>query len=169
VAASAVMGLSVGWWVHGETAIKRSALVASLPSQAAIAHVVYTAEVLHPVEVGAEQQEHLVKWLSKRLNAPLRAPLLQSAGYQLEGGRLLPGSEGPAAQFMYRDAGGLRLTLYVRKALADNNDTAFRFLREGDLSVFYWVDGDMAYALSGDVAREKLLKVAESVYQDLMR
>ncbi|MEK6748056.1 MAG: anti-sigma factor [Pseudomonadota bacterium] len=169
VAASLTMGVSIGWWVHGETALKKNALLVSLPMQATVAHAVYTTEVLHPVEVGADQQDHLVKWLSKRLNKPLHAPVLQHAGYQLEGGRLLPGNSGPAAQFMYRDSAGQRLTLYLRKALAENSDTAFRYARESGVSVFYWVDGDMAYALSGDIAREKLLIVADAVYRDLMK
>ena len=40
---------------------------ATLPQRAALAQAVYEPEVLHPVEVGAEQEAHLVKWLSKRL------------------------------------------------------------------------------------------------------
>jgi anti-sigma factor RsiW len=169
IAATLVIGVSVGWLIHGQVVPESRKIALSLPAQAAVAHVVYAPEVLHPVEVGADQQEHLVKWLSKRLNTPVRAPQLQDTGYQLEGGRLLPGSDGPAAQFMYRDVGGQRLTLYVRTKLKDNSDTAFRYAREGSVSVFYWVDHDVAYALSGELERERLLSVAEAVYHDLNR
>ena len=105
--------------------------IATFAQQAASAHVVYTPEVLHPVEVGADQEAHLVKWLSKRLGADIKAPSLVSVGYQLLGGRLLPGDSGPAAQFMYNNESGKRLTLYVRTKAKDNEATEFRFEQEG--------------------------------------
>ena len=37
------------------------------------AHSVYVPEVRHPVEVRAEE-EHLVRWLTKRVGAPMCAP-----------------------------------------------------------------------------------------------
>ncbi|MEG2977540.1 MAG: anti-sigma factor, partial [Comamonas sp.] len=70
--------------------------------EAAAAHAVYVPEKRHPVEVAAQQQAHLVQWLSKRLGVPLKTPVLDAQGFQLMGGRLLPGETGQArAQFMY--------------------------------------------------------------------
>ena len=166
VAATLVLGVTLGWLMRGESFSEEPFTVA-LPRQAAIAHVVYTPEVLHPVEVGADQEDHLVKWLSKRLNTSVTAPQLQSVGYALEGGRLLPGEDGPAAQLMYRDTAGQRLTLYIRTGLKGNTETAFRYAKEDAVSVFYWVDGITAYALSGEMDRERLLNVAQAVYEKL--
>lgn len=162
--AAAVVGGVLGWVLRGEEPLT---LTANLPQQAALAHVVYAPEVLHPVEVGASEEAHLVNWLSKRLGAPVRAPHLSDAGYELVGGRLLPGETGPAAQFMYQDARGSRLTLYVRTAADGNRETAFRYAREDKVGVFYWVDGTFGYALSGEIERPQLLRVAESVYRAL--
>lgn len=164
VLAATVVGAVLGWSLRGERVVLETA---SLPQQAALAHAVYTPEVLHPVEVGAEQEAHLTAWLSKRLGAPLRAPHLAAAGFDLIGGRLLPGDGGPAAQFMYQDKSGRRLTLYVRSAAVDNTETAFRFAQEGRVGVFYWVDGPLGYALSGELDRPQLLHVAELVYRTL--
>ena len=166
LAASLVLGVALGWLVRGESQ-RELPLSIVLPKQAALAHVLYTPEVLHPVEVGAEQEEHLVKWLSKRLGVNVQPPHLQSAGFTLEGGRLLPSDDGPAAQFMYRDSAGLRLTLYLRTGLHDNRETAFRYAKEDAVSVFYWVDGSTAYALSGELDRERLLNVAQAVYRGI--
>jgi anti-sigma factor RsiW len=123
--------------------------------------------VRHPVEVGAAEQEHLVNWLSKRLGAKLRAPLLTKEGYELVGGRLLPGDTGAVAQFMYQDAKGKRLTLYVSRLAAESRDTAFRFSQEDKVAVFYWIDGRLGYALSGELPKAELLEVATSVYRQL--
>lgn len=138
-----------------------------LARSAAIAHVVYTPEVRHPVEVGADQEAHLVQWLSKRLGSPLKVPHLAAEGYALVGGRLLPGESGPVAQFMYEDGSGKRLTLYVRSDAQDSRETAFRYALEGKVGVFYWLDGKLGYALSGELPREKLLALAEIAYKQL--
>lgn len=134
---------------------------------AAVAHAVYSPEVRHPVEVAADQETHLVQWLSKRLGTPLKVPQLTAQGFDLIGGRLLPGDQGAAAQFMYQDASGRRLTLYVRTDAADNGGTAFRFAREEKISIFYWLDGQLGYALSAEMPREQLLQLAEATYRQL--
>jgi len=67
---------------------------------------------------------------------------------------------------MYQDARGQRLTLYVSRSSA-NRDTAFRFSQEDRVSVFYWVDGKLGYALSSELPKERLLAVATAVYQQL--
>ena len=139
----------------------------SLAHRAALAHRVYAPEVRHPVEVGADQQDHLVAWLSKRLGTPLRPPRLAPLGYELVGGRLLPGDNGPVAQFMYTDASGQRLTLYVSSGQAGNRDSGFRYAKDGALSVFYWIDGSYGYALSGALGKAELSQIANAVYEQL--
>jgi anti-sigma factor RsiW len=138
-----------------------------LPARAARAHLVYASEVRHPVEVDATQQDHLVKWLSKRLGTELKVPVLSKEGFELLGGRLLPGNEGPVAQFMYQEASGKRLTLYVTRPHQGDELTAFRFAQEGPVSVFYWIDRECGYALSGEVDRPTLARVASTVYKQL--
>ena len=140
-----------------------------LPLRAARAHLVYASEVRHPVEVDATQQDHLVKWLSKRLDTDLKVPVLAKDGYELLGGRLLPGNEGPVAQFMYQEQSGKRLTLYVTRPHTGDTLTAFRFAQEGPVSVFYWIDRDCGYALSGEVDKTTLARVATTVYKQLER
>lgn len=166
VVAWLVMGGVIGWILHG-TEPTEPVRIATFAQQAAIAHVVYTPEVLHPVEVGADQEAHLVKWLSKRLGADIKAPSLVSVGYQLLGGRLLPGDGGPAAQFMYNNESGKRLTLYVRTKVKDNEVTEFRFEQEGKVGVFSWKNGPVGYALSGELAKPELLTVANAVYHQI--
>ena len=143
----------------------------ALAQDAAAAHAVYVPEQRHPVEVEARQAEHLVAWLSKRLGTPLQAPQLAPLGYALLGGRLLPAGAGPVAQFMYQDAAGGRLTLYVRRAAPQDTaagpPAAFQYARQGDVDVFYWVEDGYGYALSGRLERPRLQAVAEAVYRQL--
>lgn len=168
-AAAAMLMLAsgtAGWHLHERVSGTR-AQTTQIARVAAMAHVVYSPEVRHPVEVGADQEEHLVRWLSKRLGTSLKIPHLAPQGYALVGGRLLPGERGPAAQFMYQDAKGQRLTLYVRVSSDVRAPTAFRFAQENGVGVFYWLDGRLGYALSGEADRGELLRVADAVYQQL--
>lgn len=168
--AGLALGALGGWQLHelkasGPVAMDSPAVMAR---RAAMAHATYSPEVRHPVEVGADQEQHLVTWLSKRLGTKLRAPRLDEAGMTLVGGRLLPGENGPVAQFMYQTAAGRRITLYVRVEARGNRETAFRYARESNVGVFYWVDRDCGYALaSADLTKDELLRVATLVYKQL--
>jgi len=157
------VGVVIGWLVRDASTEPQQFV---LPRQAAVAHVAFTPEVRHPVEVTAAEEAHLVAWLSKRLGAKVRAPKLGVFGYELLGGRLLPESGRPGAQFMYQDAAGKRLTLYVSTDV-NNRDTAFRHTTENGVQVFYWIDQHLGYALSGDLPRAEMLRVARSVYEQL--
>jgi len=119
-------------------------------------------EVAHPVEVDTSREAHLLQWLSKRLGRPLAAPDLAPFGFKLMGGRLLPGSAGAAAQLMYEDTGGRRLTVYVEASRGAQ--TAFRFRQDGETGTFAWIDQGFGFAVTGAVERAELLPIAEAVY-----
>lgn len=160
-----VAAVASGYLVRGQLAVPRGA-EAAFVTTALGAHTVYVPEVRHPVEVKADEA-HLVRWLAKRVGANVRAPELGHAGWQLMGGRLLPDQQGlPAAQFMYEDTTGRRLTLYMRKELGLNN-TSFRFYERDGFASFYWIDRPLAYALSGRLSRDELMSLANTVYAQL--
>jgi anti-sigma factor RsiW len=168
VLAIAVASGIFGWLLHGQIAplTTAQAMLASPPDsvtsplahQAAIAHAVFAPEV---------QEDQLVTWLSRRLGTPVHPPKLGKAGYELVGGRLLPGQSGPVAQFMYQNAVRQRLTLYVSTEQAANKETGFRFASEGQVNVFYWIDHKFGYALSGSIGKDELARVATIVYEQL--
>jgi anti-sigma factor RsiW len=166
VAVSFVAGGVAGWYLHAYDVDKRIDTTA-WARRAAIAHVVYSPEVRHPVEVPADQEAHLVRWLSKRLGTPVKVPYLGIQGYNLVGGRLLPGDRGPVAQFMYQDGKGQRLTLYVRVNPDESRETAFHFAQERGVGVFYWLDRKLGYALSGEIDKAELLRIATAVHLQL--
>jgi anti-sigma factor RsiW len=145
--------------------LETTALVRPLPVEAAYAHAVYVPEVRHPVEVGAAEQEHLNAWLSKRLERPISAPDLRAAGYTLIGGRLLPDAHRPAAQFMFENETGARITLYIRHA-PDDRATAFEHAENDGFGVVYWLDDGLAYALTAAADKTTLTAAAELVYRE---
>ena len=169
IALGIAVGAPAGWQLRPARLMAPAAADTTvIARRAAIAHATYSPEVRHPVEVGADDEQHLVAWLSKRLGMKVRAPKLDEAGMSLVGGRLLPGDNGPVAQFMYQAQNGRRLTLYVRTEASHNRETAFRYARENNVSVFYWIDREAGYALaSADLSKDELLRLANLVYKQL--
>ena len=179
LAAGVVLSFGMGWLANTTWQTQHpGSMSAQMPAsgefvrQARYAHAVYTPEVRHPVEVTAAEQAHLLQWLSKRLGRPLKVPNLSAQGYELVGGRLLPGDTGARAQFMFQNGAGTRLTLYLGAIQAPAQsaaaqETAFRFSTDGTVPSFYWVEQGFGYALSGPLQRDALMQVARAVYQQL--
>jgi anti-sigma factor RsiW len=180
MAAGLVLAFGVGWFTHGRlgtqaheaATLAKGAVAHEFVRQASYAHAVYLPEQRHPVEVAASEQEHLVQWLSKRVGKPLKVPKLEAQGFELVGGRLLPGDAGARAQFMFQDKQGQRVTLYlgaIKQADpgADAKSTQFRFDSSGAVASFYWVDQGFGYALSGQVDNATLMALANTVYSQI--
>jgi anti-sigma factor RsiW len=161
------MGLGglVGWQVGSQTG---SNGLPPMVRHAAVAYVTYASEEVHPVEIGAGDEAHLVAWLSRRLGMNLKPARLDDLGYRLMGGRLLAGTQRPVAQFMYEDQIGRRLTLYVKTQESGHDQSIpFRFAQEGEVNAYYWVENGTGYVLSSNLDRNDLIKVAEAVYAQI--
>lgn len=131
-------------------------------------HRVFAPEVRHPVEVSANEETHLVQWLSKRLSYPIGLPNLADEGLKLIGGRLLSNAPGAAAMFMYESSSGERITI-VCSRMAGARDSAFRISEGKGLSTAYWFDDQIGFAVSGPLDRETLLRVSRRVFEAMER
>jgi anti-sigma factor RsiW len=179
LAAGLLLAFGVGWLGHaqlsgaGGAALAGRAAEREFVRQASFAYSVYQPEKRHPVEVAADQQEHLVQWLSKRLGKPLKVPHLEPLGFELVGGRLLPGDAGARAQFMFQNAAGQRITLYLgaleKGSRADREASQFRLESDGAVPSFYWAEQGFGYALSGQIDQATLMALADRVYGQISR
>lgn len=169
IAATMLLGLGAvgGWLAHGYSAGQSSRIAASsIASRAMDAHIVYAADLRHPIEVPASEQSHLNAWLSRRVQQPLAAPDLSGAGFSLMGGRLLADGGKPAALFMYESADGRRLTV----VLAQNGQRVPgrpELLARDDLTAMTFGNGPLAIAVTGAVGSDKLRGIGEIVSMSL--
>lgn len=174
LAAAAVLvlaiGTGIGWisrdWLHPpETAAE------TLIASAIGAHELYVRENRHAVEVGGGEAEHLFTWLSNRIERQIATPDLATEGFELVGGRLLPGgyetvTAGPAAQLMYQNAAAQRVTVYITAA-DPSLGKAYRFENHDALGAFYWSDDRITCTVVGDLPEDEMKAVARKVYQQL--
>jgi anti-sigma factor RsiW len=165
-AASLVVGLGVGWYGR-DAMLEREGTPTSFTRQAALVHALYASDANRPVEIWAAEEQRLVRWLSRRLGFQVRAPDLNSLGFALVGGRLVAGNENPTALFVYENQDKQRLTLQVRKPTTPQHETAFRYAVEDGVGVYYWLEENCSYALSGNLDRAQLLAIGRVVYGQL--
>lgn len=159
-------GGALGWTANALHAPAAAPGPAAMAAQDAIAaYRVFVVEKLHPVEVRATEEAHLLQWLSRRLGAQLAAPDLSPQGYQLMGGRLLPMNDGrPAAQFMYTDAAGQRLALFACACAAP---PATGFERQGGISAATWTGHGLTYVVTAQLDRAELQPLAAAIRAQL--
>ena len=155
-----IAGVGVGWMARGVAATPST--FQNFTLDALDAHRLYVVEVLHPVEVPGSQRAHLQVWLTKRCGWPVHAPDLEASGLKLVGGRLLPGPNGPASFLMYEGASGERFTIYAARTATGTTQMRYTTLdNDGALS---WADRGVGYVVSGGSDRERLMRVAQAVY-----
>jgi len=159
-------GATGGWLWRDHTAEEYEQPAHALADLAAYAHVVYAGEIQHPFEVPGSEKDQLQSWLSKRLRHPVQVPQLTAVGYSFMGGRLLPADHDVPAQLMYQNVNGNRVSLYFKPA-GEQRDSAFQYVVDDGVSVFYWHDSNFAYGLASELPREQLLKICNEVYHQL--
>jgi anti-sigma factor RsiW len=165
-----VVGAAGGWMVRGETETTQQ--LASAPPidtqelmvRASMAHVVSHEDELRSASNGGTAA--VGDYLADRMGKPVKVPSLDSFGYRLVGSRVLPDTNGPAAQFVFSDESGRKVSLYVRGEEADGVNISYALA--DDLSMFYWNDSDRSYAMvtrvDDEQGREALLTAAKAVY-----
>ena len=161
-----VLGMGIGWYGR-DLSLQRAGTPTTFTREAALTHALYASDVNRPVEIWAAEEARLVRWLSRRLGFAVRAPDLNSAGYALVGGRLVAGNEKPTALFVYETPEKQRLTLQVRRQSVPGGEVAFRYALEDGVGVYYWVEDNLTYALSGNLDRAQLLTIGRVVHGQL--
>ena len=163
VAAALVLmasGIAVGWMLRSSELLGTSG--GSVIARALDAHVIFAAEMRHPVEVPSSERDHLNAWLSNRLGHPIKAPDLSPAGYTLLGGRLLSDGGRAVALFMYEDGASSRLTLYVT-AREPRQETALQVRERDRLRAVAWTESEFALAVAGDLGSDRLRGIGQLV------
>lgn len=161
------VGLGSGWLLRGQ--MDTPGIADRLIADAVSAHTVYVLENRHAVEVNGDDSEHLSSWLSNRLQTKLAMPDLSASGLTFLGGRLLPAPDVPggrAAQLMYEDSAGARLTLYVTPSLGPGAPR-YELATLGLDTALFWADDAISCTITAPYPAEKLQAIARTVFSQL--
>ncbi|WP_297109234.1 anti-sigma factor [uncultured Devosia sp.] len=161
------IGMAAGWLLRPWA--DNLALYNRLIADAVSAHTVFVAEGRHAVEVAGEETDHLSSWLSNRLGTGLAMPDLATAGFSFLGGRLLPAPAipgGRAAQLMYEDDTGQRVTLYITPKTGVDGPN-LELVRFGSDNALYWANAIITCTIVGPQPVDALQALADSVFSQL--
>jgi len=165
-AAGLIGGLLLAPLLRGPATEPATGPAVALGDWAQTNFIVYASDVKHPVEVGKNEQAHLLQWLSKRFGEDVRAPDLSLDGFGLIGGRLVTYDGRPAALLMYENSEGERVTLALGRN-SGNAETGFLQSEREGVRTFHWIDGPVGYGVSGRMDGARLKAIATRVYEQL--
>ncbi|MEL6576103.1 MAG: anti-sigma factor [Pseudomonadota bacterium] len=121
--------------------------VPSFVADAAGAHEVFAPDTFHPVEFTAKDEAAMAQWFTDRLGDAAMIPHLEELNFELVGGRLLAGSEGPMAQVMYENDKGDRVSLVFGKQQVPGGNSDLKLVHVGKTYASYWQDKGFSWAV----------------------
>lgn len=128
-------------------------------------HGVYAKEKRHLVEVGADEADHIMMWLTNSVGAEVRIPDLAASGLTFEGARLLVAAGKPVAQLMYTDSEGAVVALCL--IATDTPRDGINTQTIGAFEMVSWGGRDANYVIVGDDGRDDLEAIALSAGQQV--
>jgi anti-sigma factor RsiW len=159
VALALCLGAGAGWFAHGSDPTRG---LAGLGAQAAIAQRVFAADATHPVEFGPGELKVRVGWAGEN-DRPVKAPDLSSAGYRLLGGRRVATEQGSACMFIYADAQGNRISVFVRLMVGYDTNAPVRPLEASGVSGYAWSRDGIGYGLVSTANSPSLRALSDQV------
>lgn len=161
-AAAMLLLVGSGWWGHHIYQEYVEDRVPDFVEDATGAYLVFSHDRFRPVEITAAAKETMVSWFSRQLGEPVLVPDLRPLGLELIGGRLLGTNMGPLAQLLYQDREGRRLALSISPDEA-GVDEAVTITELNGVTVGYWRDDELAYALVAETTGEQLMAIASEL------
>jgi anti-sigma factor RsiW len=160
LALGAAIGLATMNWRENksyEAAVLRPALAA---------YDTYAEDKNRPVEIPADQEPAIRKWLAKRMQVEVAIPKFEAQGLVLLGGRLLPGRERPNCQLMYERADGKRIAVFMTRERGTELQT-MSFDKRGATELAYWSTGVFSIVIAGATSAEEMRAIAEAARAQL--
>lgn len=130
------------------------------------AFATFPADLPRAVEVGGQDRGYLDGWLSKRTGLKVVAPDLTGQGFELLGGRILPGIQAPAALLVYKDEAGNQLSIYMTPQPGDKIRGTYG--EEGGPSAIYWLDSGFGCAIVSRLPNDRMTEVARNAWRQLL-
>lgn len=105
-------------------------------------------------------------WLSEQIAVPVQPPDLTPQGFTLVEKQLLTANGPQIAQVTYADPDGRRLSLFLRTRWQEEV-SQFHFAENEDVTMVYWLEGPLVYALVGQLDRQEMAVVVQALRRSI--
>ena len=123
-------------------------------------HAIYASQQRHLVEVGADEADHIEKWLGATVGVAFSIPDLSQFGLTFEGGRLLVAAGKPVAQLMYRLQDGTVIALCLQSSPDGAPAPEFQQRTIKGFDFVSWKSDGAAYVVIGPGGQPDLSGIA---------
>lgn len=154
------IGAGTGWWAHGPG--QQTGLTA-LGHQAAVAQRVFVADNDRPVELTSADLTQKVGWNNTNEARHVTAPDLSEAGYKFIGSRLVATDQGAAPMFIYQNAQGGRISIFVRVMEAIDTNAPMRPIDSNNASGFAWSRDGIGFGVISSEPEPRLHELSNQV------
>lgn len=161
------LGGAGGWTLRGMGADSEVG-IAALANEASYSYAVFGSDPIRAVEVSADDQDGLVRWMENRLARRVHVPDLTRAGFQLIGGRVVATQNGPAGLLMYDDTAGRRIAILMRPMIVQDQNARMAQERRGNVVGYSWADNGMGYSLVGHDGTRALHPIADEARRQFL-
>lgn len=152
-----VLATGVAGWMVGRSSDTNRYAVEAFVRSASAAHE--DPAIASPAVVSSVPPLH---WLSESIGLELRTPDLGELGFQLVEKRLVHLENDRGVQLLYKSGGGESLSIFVKRRWRERKPD-YEVQESEGLMVAYWLDGPLAYAITGNLSPERLRSLAQSV------
>jgi anti-sigma factor (TIGR02949 family) len=166
VAAAAALLLAVGYFLNASSG---DDITQKFVQEASTTYGTYKTQHMPP-EVESPDDTVVTQWLNSRMGYQLKVPCITDAGAQLLGGRLCRLLDRKSAALLYK-RNGIDILLFAFKgeslSLAEKHaDTKDQIYIQsvGGRPVAMWQRGEITYSMVGDLPRDELRRLAETVH-----
>jgi anti-sigma factor RsiW len=117
-------------------------------------------------DIALQEANQPFNWLTQQLTMPLQPPDLTPQGFTLIDKHLMRANGPQTAQVTYAASSGRRLSLFLRTRWQEEAPQ-FHFAENEGVTMVYWLDGPLVYALVGHLDRQEMLAVVQAVRRSM--
>lgn len=156
-----VVATGIAGWMVGRTSDSDKSAADGFVQSATAAHG--NPAVGNTAVLGSVPPLH---WLTESIALELQAPDLSELGFRLVEKRLVRLQSDRGVQLLYRSSRGESLSIFIKRRWREQKPDYELKDAEG-LTVAYWLDGPLAYAIAGELRPGRLKSLARSVNESM--
>jgi anti-sigma factor RsiW len=166
IAAGLILAAGFTGWVLGQRGQSKPWSLYEFVNQAMMTgerpYLISSSDSERALDQALEKAPQPLDWLSHQIAVPLQLPDLSAQGFALVEKRLVAANGPPAVQIIYATSSGRRLNLFLRTRWQDETPQ-FRFAENDGVTMVYWFEGPLAYALAGQLDRQEMVDVVQTL------
>lgn len=168
VVALLLLTSSVGGWLIGQRDQPDEWGVDEFVERAAAFHQTGVTDGNASPVVASDNMLQPLGWLNRRIALELAAPNLSTGGFELIAKERLGPSKDPMMRLVYKRPDGTTINLFLRPRW-ENHATRMSSAEAEDVTVLYWLDGPLAFAMTTDAPGPETDRLARLVRQAVGR